>query len=259
MKIALGQMDIAFADPAANLKHVASLAAQASQQQAQLLVLPELWSTGYDLKNASKYATDIHSGIFADVAALAAAFKLHIVGSCLSAGPDGPRNTMTWHTPTGDVIANYSKLHLFRLMAEDQYLQAGTAPVLVDTDLGHAGLSICYDLRFAELFRGYALNGAQFVILPAEWPNPRKAHWRTLLRARAIENQMFIIACNRVGAENGSTFFGHSAVIDPWGEYLVEAADQPGLFFAEIDVAEVDRVREKIKVFEDRRPDVYQL
>ncbi len=259
MKIALGQMDIAFGDPDANLKHVADLAAKASAQQAQLLVLPELWSTGYDLENASKYATDVSSGIFADTAAIAAEFNLHIVGSCLSAGSAGPRNTITWATPEGEIIADYSKLHLFRLMDEDQYLSAGDAPVLVETDMGNAGLSICYDLRFAELFRGYALDGAQFVIVPAEWPNPRKMHWRTLLRARAIENQMFVIACNRVGEENGTTFFGHSAVIDPWGEYLVEAGEDPGLYFAEIDVAEVDRVRDRIKVFEDRRPDVYRL
>jgi predicted amidohydrolase len=154
-------------------------------------------------------------------------------------------------------LGEYSKVHLYRLMDEDKYLTAGDRPTVIDLPWGAAGLAICYDLRFPELFRKYALAGARMVILPAEWPRPRLAHWRTLLRARAIENQMFVIACNRVGETPGDHFPGHSAIVDPWGKAIVEGAEGEELLTAEIDLEEVIRFRELIPVFEDRRPDLY--
>jgi predicted amidohydrolase len=130
---------------------------------------------------------------------------------------------------------------------------------MIGTAWGMVGLAICYDLRFPELFRAYALAGTHTVIIPAEWPNPRMAHWQTLLRARAIENQMFIIACNRVGQSGNTTFFGRSCIIDPWGETIVEAGEQAILLTADIDIDVVDTVRKKIPVFADRRPDLYEM
>ena len=126
-----------------------------------------------------------------------------------------------------------------------------------DTPWGPAGGAICYDLRFPELFRRYALDGALFCLLPSEWPHPRLAHWRTLLRARAIENQMFVVACNRVVETGDNRFFGHSAVIDPWGETLVEGDESEVLLFATLDTALVADVRQRIPVFADRRPAAY--
>jgi omega-amidase len=118
-------------------------------------------------------------------------------------------------------------------------------------------MTICYDLRFPELFRRYALAGARLILVPAEWPHPRRAHWQTLLRARAIENQCFVAACNRVGITGNSTFFGASAVIDPWGEALVEGGETELILTATIDLSLVDTVRKRIPVFEDRRPELY--
>ena len=166
-------------------------------------------------------------------------------------------NTCTWHNTTGEHVATYSKLHLFRLMAEEKFLTAGEGPTIVETPWGKMGLAICYDLRFPELFRWYALNGVSAVIIPAEWPHPRLMHWRTLLRARAIENQMFIIACNRVGSKGNDRFFGHSAIVDPWGETIIEGGESEMLLTATVDLASVEAVRKKIPVFADRRPDVY--
>ena len=117
---------------------------------------------------------------------------------------------MALYSPEGRLAASYSKIHLFRLMDEDQYLAAGTAGVLHELPWGCAGLAICYDLRFPELFRRYALEGARLLILPAAWPHPRRMHWRTLLRSRAIENQCFVAACNRVGTTDDVSFFGFS-------------------------------------------------
>src|SRR5205807_8965526 len=104
-----------------------------------------------------------------------------------------------------------------------------------------------------ELFRSYALAGARLILLAAEWPNPRRAHWETLLRARAIENQMYVVACNRVGTSQGTSFFGRSCIIDPWGETVLEGGDQETLLTTEIDLDKVDDVRATIPVFKDRR------
>jgi predicted amidohydrolase len=135
----------------------------------------------------------------------------------------------------------------------------------VNTPWGPAGLSICYDIRFPELFLSYALEGAKLVFSPAAFPHPKLHHWKALVRARAIENQMFMIAANQVGGEDlgadGTlTYVGNSAVIDPWGETVIEGPeDKEELLTGEIDISRVDEIRNKMKVFRDRRPDVYRL
>jgi predicted amidohydrolase len=101
------------------------------------------------------------------------------------------------------------------------------------------------------------LDGAEVLFVVAQWPNPRMDHWRTLLRARAIENQVYVVACNRVGESEGTSFFGHSMVIDPWGEVLAEAEDQEQILVADIDKATVESIRKKIPIFDDRRPTLY--
>jgi len=166
-------------------------------------------------------------------------------------------NTMALYSPEGRLAASYRKIHLFRLMDEDQYLAAGTAGVMHELPWGCAGLAICYDLRFPELFRRYALEGARLLILPAAWPHPRRMHWRTLLRSRAIENQCFVAACNRVGTTNDVSFFGSAAVIDPWGETLIEGGETEALLTVRIDLETVEATRNKIPIFADRRPELY--
>ncbi|MCO5192039.1 MAG: carbon-nitrogen family hydrolase [Anaerolineae bacterium] len=258
LHIALAQFDLVFGDPQANLTHVARFSAEAAQRGADVLVLPELWSTAYDLEKAERHATLVDEGVFAAVRQLARQHRLTIIGSSLSVlGPERYGNTATVATPDGTTAAVYSKLHLFRLMQEEQFLAAGDRAVSAEMPWGKLGLGICYDLRFPELFRRYALDGVQIVFLPSEWPHPRLMHWRTLLRARAIENQLFVVACNRIGHVGDTHFFGHSAVIDPWGETVLEAGDVAGLFSAEIDLDLVAAVRRKIPIFADRRPDVY--
>lgn len=258
LKLSLAQIDVALGDPGANLQTVETAAAEAARRRSDLLVLPELWSTGYDLKNAGRFATSTDAGIFADVAALAKRHGLYILGSCLSLLGEGQYgNTAVLFDTQGRCLAQYSKIHLFRLMEEEKYLTAGDRLALVDSEWGKLALAICYDLRFPELFRAYALAGAKIVFLPSEWPHPRLAHWRTLLRARAVENQFFVVACNRVGRSQETDFFGHSCIIDPWGQTIIEAGEQEMLVTAEIDPARVEDVRRRIPVFNDRRPDLY--
>lgn len=258
LTVSLGQIDVTLGESETNLARVRAFAAEAARRGSDLVVFPELWSTGYDLTRAAHHATPVDAGVFAAVAAVAREHQIHIVGSCLAALPDGGvGNTLVFYDTEGRPLAVYSKLHLFRLMDEDQYLTAGGDPVLAQTPWGPMGLAICYDLRFPELFRAYALAEAAAVIVPAEWPHPRLSHWRTLLRARAIENQMFVIACNRVGTSTDTTFCGHSCIIDPWGETVVEGGEAEMLLTAEIDLARVATVRAQIPVFRDRRPEAY--
>ncbi|HZD11118.1 MAG TPA: carbon-nitrogen family hydrolase [Candidatus Binatia bacterium] len=259
LRISLAQMNVVLGEPQTNLETVRLMAAEAARRGSQMLVLPELWSTGYDLENAANYATTTDDGIFAEVAEMAVHHRLHVLGSCLSLlGPGQYGNTAVLFNPGGEVLGSYSKIHLFRLMQEEQYLTAGDHLALVDSEWGPLGLAICYDLRFPEMFRCYALEGARVVFLPSEWPHPRLAHWQTLLRARAIENQFYMVACNRVGRSKETDFFGHSCIVDPWGQTLIEAGEEEMLLTCELDLGRVEAVRQKIPIFEDRRPDLYR-
>jgi len=252
-------MDVRFGDPAANFATVTRMTEEAKRRGSALILFPELWSTAYDLTRASRYASSLTSGLFADLSALAQRTGIHILGSTLSLlGENQFGNTLTVFAPDGTLLADYSKIHLFRLMDEHKYLTAGDRPVTVDLPFGRAGLAICYDLRFPELFRGYALAGAEMVFLPAEWPHPRLVHWQTLVRARAIENQMFVFACNRVGADTHNEFCGHSLAVDPWGEILAEGGEGEELLTITADLSKVQEARRKIPVLRDRRPEVYR-
>ncbi len=271
LTIALAQMDVALGEPERNLEAVRALVAEAKARGADLVVLPELWSTAYDLKRAEAHASAVDAGMFERIARLAGEQQIAVVGSLLESPalpvvgrgerrPPEPRvfNTATFVDASGARAGVYRKLHLVPMLEEDKYLTGGADAPAVDASFGKCALAICYDLRFPELWRHYALAGARLVLLCAEWPAQRIAHWRTLVPARAIENQFFVAATNRVGTSNGETFGGHSMVVNPWGEILVEGTDQPALLLAQIDLDLVDQVRERVPVFKDRRPDVYK-
>ncbi|RJP51480.1 MAG: carbon-nitrogen family hydrolase [Anaerolineaceae bacterium] len=252
-------MDVKFGDPAANFATVTRMTEEARRRGSDLILFPELWSTAYDLTRASRYASSLDAGVFADLSALARRTGIYLLGSTLSLlGENKFGNTLTVFAPDGTLLADYSKIHLFRFMDEHQHLTAGDKPTLVDLPFGRAGLAICYDLRFPELFRGYALAGAEMVFLPAEWPHPRLVHWQTLIRARAIENQMFVFACNRVGRDASNEFFGHSMAVDPWGEILAEGGEVDELITLMVDSSKVAEARQKIPILQDRRPEVYR-
>jgi predicted amidohydrolase len=256
--VSLGQMDVTLGEPEKNLDKVRALTAEARRRGSQLVVLPELWSTGYDLERCEEYATPVDEGTFAEAAQLAKEHSIHILGSLLEATSDGFRNTAVVHSPAGQLVGQYSKVHLFEPMEEDKYLIPGDDAPVLDLLWGKSALAICYDLRFPELFRRYAVDGAQIVFVVAEWPHPRLEHWETLLKARAIENQCFVVACNRVGESGGWSFFGHSSIYDPSGGLIALASDEETLITAELDLGSVDEVRGSMKVLEDRREDVYE-
>ncbi len=263
LTVTLIQMDVELGKPSENFKRAGSFVVEARRRKSNLVVLPELWSTGYALDSAAALASPISGrsrikNWFVRFSSLAKANCVWLTGSLMEKQADGGYyNCMPLYTPKGSLAAAYRKIHLFRLMDEDQYLLPGQDTTLIDLPWGRVGLAICYDLRFPELFRRYALHGAQLIIVPAEWPCERLEHWRTLLRARAIENQCYIAACNRVGESNGTRFCGHSTIIDPWGEVVVEGDAEEETLTATIDLNACNEARSQIPVFADRRPELY--
>jgi len=264
VKIALAQFDVAQSKPADNLDRLAHYAREAAAARAQLLCLPEMWLTGFNWAWNRKHAAE-HNRWHDSIEKLAADHNLWLCGSTLSTGTDGHlHNTFTLIDPTGTEVARYDKTHLFSFINEHRYLTPGDRPVAAQTPWAHIACSICYDLRFPELFRTYALQNAELVFCPAAFPHPRLDHWRTLLRARAIENQLFIVATNQVGHEsfgpaNHLDYFGHSLVIDPWGQILLEGPETEAFLTVEIDIGKVAQTRRTMSVLDDRRPDIYPL
>ncbi len=260
MRVALIQMDIALGRPEQNRKRAAALVREAAQG-ADLVMLPEMWTTGYCLPDlAGKLADREGEPTGAFLAKLARECGVYLVGSVADERDGRIYNRATVYGPDGARLAAYDKVHLVPMMDEHRYLAPGAALGMADLGGVRAGLAICYDLRFPELFRTLALAGAQLMLIPAEWPAQRASHWRTLLTARAIENQCFVLGCNRVGRDAANAFAGSSMVVDPMGNVLAEAGEQEErILRAEIDLAEVQRVRERIPVFRDRRPELYRL
>lgn len=256
--VALAQMSIAVGVPDLNHRTARDLAARAAAQRADLLVLPELWPTGYDLERAAEYAAPLDSGPFLLMAGLARQHHMHVVGTCLEANPQGrPFNTAALFGPQGDLLAAYHKVHLFPPMGERVHMTPGDAFPVFDLPWGRTALAICYDLRFPELWRLYTTQGAQLIVIPAEWPVRRVEHWRLLLRARAVENQLFVVGCNRAGTGADGEFGGYSAAVDPWGRVLAEGGAEPGLHLARLDLDEVDRSRTLLPFLADRRSELY--
>ncbi|BAJ63186.1 carbon-nitrogen family hydrolase [Anaerolinea thermophila] len=256
--ISLAQMHIEPGNLQKNVATAFSMIEKSATRKSTIVLLPELWSSGYDLEKAETYANETPE-ILKDLTYLAHQYHLSIGGSLLEKSDRGIYNTFYWISPTREILA-YRKIHLFRLMEEDRWLNPGDHLQMVSTEMGQAGLAICYDLRFPELFRQYALSGATIFLLSAEWPLKRIHHWQTLLRARAIENLCFLFAVNCVGPAYKDVFGGSSAIISPWGETLAEGSQtDEDLISAQIDPNQVERARGFLPVFQDRRPDLYHL
>ena len=257
MRLALAQMQIISGNLPGNLKKAKEMIAAAAAQNADLVLLPELWSSGYDLVRSAEHA-EATKQITKSISSFASEHHIWIGGSLLEAQNGQIFNTFSFIDPQGKRHAAYNKIHLFSLMDEDRWLSAGDTPTITQLPFGKTGLAICYDLRFPELFRYYARADARLILLAAEWPLIREEHWRALLRARAIENQLFIAAVNAVGESAGTVMGGQSMIIDPWGNIIAKASpDEEHLLIAELDFDLVDQVRKAIPALTDRRPDIY--
>ncbi len=263
MKIALAQFSVSRGEPEANLDTIIKYIESAKVQQASVLFLPEMCTTGFNWARNRALLAEAHTHV-ERVRAYAEKFGISVCGSFLEKTETGNMaNTLYYFSADGVELSKYRKVHLFTLFHEELHVEPGSKVVVGETDFGMTGFSICYDLRFPELFRKCALSGAAVQVLPAAFPYPRLEHWQTLIRARAIENQSFFIATNQCGYEGhgadvGKTqYFGHSMVVDPWGEVLLEAGDREGLFTVDIDLSKVGEIRKHLTALKDRRPELY--
>jgi omega-amidase len=260
LKVALIQTDIAYGDPKKNYENMEAKIELAASNGTDIVVLPELWTTGYDLTRLDEIADPEGQESQTFLSYLAKEYNVHIVGGSIAKASNGDvTNTMYIVERSGKVIKEYSKAHLFRLMDEEKYLiegkEQGGFPL---ENISCAGV-ICYDIRFPEWIRTHMIDEAKVLFVVAEWPIQRIDHWRALLISRAIENQCFVVACNRIGADPKNTFGGHSIIIGPWGDVIAEANEDETILVGEIEVDEVEKVRNTIPIFSDRRPDLYKL
>ncbi len=228
-----------------------------AQSAAEFVMLPELWvQGGFAFPTFPETAESI-DGLA--VSALQAAAKEAQVwlhgGSLVTRDDDGKlRNTAIVISPTGELVGKYAKRHLFGFTGgETTVLAAGNDLVTVDLPWGRAGLSICYDVRFPEMYRALLDLGSKIFLIPSAWPERRIAHWSLLTRARAVENQCFVIACNGVGVQGDTVLGGRSVVVDPWGAVLAEGGDDEEVLTCDLDIETIDKTREVFPVLKDRR------
>ncbi|MFJ8265193.1 carbon-nitrogen family hydrolase [Peribacillus asahii] len=256
--IACIQMDIAFGKPETNYTAAEQLIEQAVQSKPDVLILPELWTTGYDLTRLEEIADVEAKETISFLQKIAKKYHVHLVGGSIAKKTnDGIYNTMLMINNKGEFVKDYDKLHLFQLMDEHHFLQPGERDGLFTFDDKLCASFICYDIRFPEWLRAHTTKGAEVLFVSAEWPKPRLDHWRALLISRAIENQAYVVAVNRTGSDPNNIFAGHSLIIDPWGEIINEAGEGVEILTGTIDFTKVREVRNKIPVFADRRPEFY--
>lgn len=227
------------------------------KKPTDLIVLPEMYLSGMQVSHAKTLFEKTEQAL-AWVKAYAKSEGCFVVGSHLSAAPGGFFNTASVVGPTGNKLGEYHKVHLFHLGEEHKKFVAGQYTRVVSTPIGKIGLGICYDIRFPEFVRKEVLAGAEMLIIPSAWPKLRIEHYRTLLRARAIESLCFVISANKVGKNaEGLQYGGHSVVIDPWGKILGELKTTTGILEVKIDLKQVREIRKKFPVFQARRPEIY--
>ena len=261
---ALLQTNIFFDDAPANHAHVRELFAQAMAKEPRpdVVVLPEDWSSGFSDKMFHEIKDHVepeNGPSITVVRELAKQYHVWVVGGSISTlHADGKmRNTTFLVDRDGNIVGDYSKMHLYSDMDEDVAFEHGSKREVYDTELGRLGFMVCYDIRFCELSRIYALKKADILVVTSNFPNPRVNHWKTLLTARAIENQMFVVACNRVGPSPMGTYCGHSIIIDPWGDIIAEGGGEEEIITGSIDYTKTREVRDLIHMFRDRQPTLY--
>ncbi|MEU0740098.1 carbon-nitrogen family hydrolase [Streptomyces sp. NPDC006134] len=255
MRASLIQIAVDEGEPVASRRRrVAALVRE--QEGADLVVLPELWTTGaFAFEDFGAGAEPLRGPTYEVMAKAAsdAGVWLH-AGSIPERDPDGTLyNTSLVFSPSGDLAAAYRKIHRFGFdKGEAVLMGAGRELVTVRLPGTTLGVATCYDLRFPELFRGLVTAGAETLVVPAGWPERRRSHWTLLAQARAVENQAFVLACGTAGTHAGVPQAGHSIVVDPWGEVLAQAGPDEEVLTVEFDPASVAATRERFPALKDR-------
>lgn len=255
MRIALVQMDLAWEDVAENHRRARRHLEQAADRGARLALLPEMFCSGFSMES-DRIAQPPGGPSESFLRTAAKALDLWVLASIPEQGTPRPRNMAILAGPDGSV-SRYAKIHPFTFGGEDRVYSGGDRIVTVSVEGVRVTPLVCYDLRFPEPFR-LAADDTDLFALVANWPDARREHWRTLLKARAIENLCYVAGVNRVGQGGKLRYAGDSAVVSPWGEVLVEGSAEEAVLIADVDPAMVRDARAKFPALADRRPEAYR-
>jgi predicted amidohydrolase len=255
VKLALVQMDLAWEDVAENHRRALARLEEAKGRGARLTLLPEMFSTGFSMQS-DRIAQPPGGPSETFLRNTAARLGMWILASVPEAGEPRPRNVAILAAPDGSAT-RYAKIHPFTFGGEDRVYAGGDKVVTADVEGLRVTPFVCYDLRFPEPFRLAADDTDLFAVV-ANWPEARRGHWRTLLRARAIENLCYVAGLNRVGEGGGLSYVGDSVVVSPSGEVLAEGGAAEAVLIADVDPAAVRDARTRFPALADRRPEAYR-
>jgi omega-amidase len=262
MKIAAAQISCVLGDVPANLAKIREFTGRAKQSGVEMILFPEMTDTGYAMPVIREHATGWEDGAVSEIQKIAAANSIAIVAGVSEREGANIFNSQVVIDATGKVISKYRKTHLFTPAPIEEHTCFSPGAQLESFSFGEMqfGLSICYDLRFPEVYRTQAIeHAANVFLISSAWPFPRLEHLRTLALARAIENQSYVVLSNRVGVDAGITFCGTSAIIDPYGVTLAGASsDREELLCAEISPDVLETTRKSASYLEHRRPEIYR-
>jgi predicted amidohydrolase len=255
MNIIALQTNIVWENKPANYEKAQHLLAQSSPSPGDLVVLPEMFATGFNM-NISHIAELPAGQTETFLSQIARKYQIHLLAGHVASAPHGKAfNQAVLVNPNGEIQLRYTKIHPFSYAHEDQYFIAGSELFFFDWAGFKVCPFVCYDLRFPELFRIAVRRGADLFIVIANWPKRRKLHWETLLRARAIENLAFVVGVNRTGSDPNVSYPGLSQMIDPQGKILAHLEDEETFFSISPDRNELQTYRERFPALRDMRPD----
>lgn len=261
MKISVAQIDVKVGDSEANLKKMSEYVERAAEEKADVIVFPEMSDTGYLMSVIVQKAEKWDCGIVLQLQHLAKQYKIHIVAGLSERSGNKVFNAIASIDIKGKITAKYRKTHLVSVepMVEHKHLSRGNELIVAKVYNQLAGFMTCYEVRFPEIARCLTLAGATIIFLPAAFPLSRIQHWETLVAARAIENQVFVVAANRVGKDGpGLEFGGTSMIVTPYGEIITHASkSEETLVSADIDFGVIAEARAKMDLLKDRQPELY--
>ncbi|MGI9017179.1 MAG: nitrilase-related carbon-nitrogen hydrolase [Euzebya sp.] len=251
MRIAAIQADLLWEDPETNRRRFTERLWAAAGAGANLVLLPEMFPTGFSMAS-TEIAEESDGTTVQWMCDQARTHDVHLAGSLATVGDPLPTNRLVLAGPEG-VVGHYDKIHPFSYSGEHQHYSAGRDFLTADVGGLRTTFFICYDLRFADEFWATAPDTDLYVVV-ANWPRARRTHWQTLLAARAIENQAYVAAVNRVGTDgNDLDYAGDSMILDPMGNVLASASESETILLADVDAEEVTRVRKRFPFMTDRR------